>query len=77
MSRQNTSVPRSCERAGQRACTVPTSNPPRLSAFMARQCLFYHDHTRMSTGGTLISIPYQGIGLLAPLLLKIHSRNAC
>ncbi len=36
MSLQNTSVPRSCERAGQRASTVPTSNPPRLSAFTAR-----------------------------------------
>mgnify|MGYP007135454228 CR=1 FL=1 len=31
LSRQNTSVPCSCERAGQRAWTVPTSNPPRLS----------------------------------------------
>src|SRR5205807_9946679 len=31
MSLQNTSVPCYCERAGQWACTIPTSNPPRLS----------------------------------------------
>ncbi len=68
MSLQNTSLPRSCERAGQRACTVPTSNPLRLSAFTAQQC--YSIMTIQEYQQAFIPIHEIGMELLAPLSLK-------
>lgn len=41
MSERNTSVPCSCEGAGQRACTVPTSTPTTVIR-ISSTFLFYH-----------------------------------
>jgi hypothetical protein len=71
VSKRNTSLPCSCEGAGQRACTVPTSTPTTVIRISSSD-IFSHrgEKTEMCSRVADLTIPWNGTGLLARSVKK-------